>query len=283
MKLHSFADEASPSIDMQISAMQKNGIEGLEIRNVDGENIADITCEKAREVKRKLDAAGIYTFSVGSPVGKVNIEGTSFEEELDRFRHVLELAEILEAERIRMFSFYIPSGKDPDVYRDEVVERIGKYLDIARGSGVTLCHENEKGIFGDTPERCLGLFKALPELRAVFDPANFVQCKVDTVHAWELLREHVKYLHIKDADSHGLIVPAGEGIGNLEKIIFEYKSMGGEDLSLEPHLAVFDGLSALENGEKSLVGLAHRYASNEQAFDAAAKALKNILHKGCLL
>jgi hypothetical protein len=56
-------------------------------------------------------------------------------------------------------------------------------------------------------------------------------------------------MHIKDALASGQVVPAGSGIGNLKYLIGEYAKMGGEVLTLEPHLMEFYGLSELENGE----------------------------------
>ena len=54
-------------------------------------------------------------------------------------------------------------------------------------------------------------------MKAVFDPANFVQCGVDTLKAWEMLKNKVEYLHIKDAVGQA-IVPAGEGEGNIKEL-----------------------------------------------------------------
>ena len=65
MKIYAFADEASPSIDEQIAAMKRNGLNGLEIRGVDGENVSVISLNKAREVRRKLEEAG----ASGMPTG----------------------------------------------------------------------------------------------------------------------------------------------------------------------------------------------------------------------
>ena len=67
-KLCAFADEYSSVIDEQIEGMKKHGIGYIEIRNVDGTNIADITEEKAHEVKKKFDNNGILD-SFGSPAG----------------------------------------------------------------------------------------------------------------------------------------------------------------------------------------------------------------------
>ena len=42
-RLAAFADEAASSLEGQIAAMKENGVELLEIRGVDGKNIADIS------------------------------------------------------------------------------------------------------------------------------------------------------------------------------------------------------------------------------------------------
>ena len=74
MKIYAFADEASANIDEQIKAMKENKLDGLEIRNVDGVNISRITKEKAKEVRKKLDDAGLRVWTIGSPIGKIDIE-----------------------------------------------------------------------------------------------------------------------------------------------------------------------------------------------------------------
>ena len=270
-ELCAFADEADKRIDGQIAALQKNGISLLEIRGVDGQNIASITAEKAKEVKKKLDASGISVWSVGSPCGKADIDGDE-EKELDRLKHCLELGNILGAKNIRMFSFFMPKG-EADKYTDKVLRRLSRFCDTARGCGITLCHENEKGIYGDVAERCAIIHRALPEIRAVFDPANFVQCGEDTVRAWEMLSPYVHYMHIKDASPDGTIVPAGKGVGNFPYLLSHYT---GEVLTLEPHLTVFDGLGALENGEKTKIN-EFAYPSADAAFDAATDALKALI------
>lgn len=277
MALYAFADEASGALDGQIAAMRRNGLNGLEIRGVDGENVSGISLDKARDIRRRLDDAGLRVWSVGSPIGKIDIEKDDFARHTEDFRHTLEVARALGAEHLRMFSFYIPAGKNPTDYRGEVIDRLGKLLTIAEGSGVTLCHENEKGIYGDVASRCLELLTALPGLRAVFDPANFIQCGQETWAAWEMLKEHVCYLHIKDARADGQVVPAGHGVGQVGRIVAAYRAMGGRALSVEPHLADFVGLKALEReGGRSAVGSFH-YDSPDAAFDAACDALKALL------
>lgn len=269
-KLAAFADEADSSIAGQIKAMSENGIKYLEIRGVNGQNISDISAEKAKEVRRQLDDSGLAIWSIGSPYGKIGIND-DFSAHLDKFKYGLELADILGTKHIRLFSFYVSSG-DEIRYKDMVMERIGQFRKAAKGSGIVLCHENEKGIYGSSAVRCAEILETFPDIKAVFDPANFVQCGQDTVDAWNLLSNRVEYIHIKDALADGSVVPAGKGIGNIRYILERYK---GEVLTIEPHLSVFDGFDKLETSEKTKMG--YCYPNSRAAFDAAVNALKVLL------
>ncbi len=276
-KIYAFADEAGKMLDTQIAAMLRNGLNGLEIRNVDHQNVSTITTDQAREIKKRLDDAGLEVWSIGSPIGKIDIEKDDFQQHIDVFRHTLEIANLLSAANLRMFSFYIPRDKDPADYRQETIDRLGRLLEIAQGSGVTLCHENEKGIYGDIASRCHDLLTALPAMAGVFDPANFVQCGQDTWQAWELLSPRIKYMHIKDALPDGRVVPAGHGAGHVQQIVQAYRANGGAVATIEPHLSAFVGLQHLEGeGEHSLVGGLH-YENSETAFDAACAAFRQLL------
>lgn len=267
-RLAAFADESASDLAGQIDAMQENGVELLEIRGVDGENIDSISAEKAKIIRDMLDFSGIGVWSLGSPFGKIGI-GDDFAPHLDSFKRSLETAYILGAKHIRLFSFYGTSDIDP------VLERLSAFIKAAEGTDIVLCHENEKGIYGDTALKCLEIHKALPTLRAVFDPANFIQCGQDTKEAWELLSPYVEYMHIKDALSDGSVVPAGKGAGELPLLISEYR---GEVLTVEPHLSVFDGFDKLETDQKTK--MRYTYPDPRTAFTAAVDSLKEIIAGG---
>ncbi|MBO5109952.1 MAG: sugar phosphate isomerase/epimerase [Clostridia bacterium] len=276
MKLCAFADEASPRLDGQIEALRRNGISLLEIRGVDGRNIKDLTPDDAKEVKKRLDDAGIAVWSVGSPMGKHSL-AEDFAPHFDDFCRVTELAHILGASRIRMFSFYPAPGAEPERTREEAFARLRRFVE-ATPEDVILCHENEKEIYGEGIEACLSIHREFSSLRAVFDPANFVQCGVDTLAAWDALAPYVDYMHIKDALTDGTVVPAGKGDGNVAELIRRYAAKGGEVLTLEPHLTDFVGLGGLERGGVETRVGKYAYATNDEAFDAAVSALKAILN-----
>lgn len=272
--LAAFADEASALFYEQLGAMKENGIDYLEMRGVNGRNVADMTADELRCAAYMLNCHGLKVSSVGSPIGKIKITDP-FEPHLDKFKRVLEAARITGARWIRLFSFY---GVDSPEKEQEAIARLSRMVETAEGSGVVLCHENEKGIYGWNAENCLKILDALPSLRAVFDPANFVQCGVDTLAAWALLSDRVDYLHIKDALADGNVVPAGFGIGHLPEIMNAFRARGGEIFSLEPHLTVFKGLSELEGDDKSIVGKKFTYPNAMAAFKASADAAKAILN-----
>ena len=275
-KIAAFADESSPILSGQIDALKRNGFDHLEIRNINGKNVSDLTLAEAREIAARLGDQGLSVKSLGSPIGKIPVDG-DYTAHLDLYKHTLDLAAAFGADKIRLFSFYIPAGVDPASCRDTVLRRMEDFVVLAKPYGVTACHENEKGIYGDIAARCLDLHENVPGLAAVFDPANFIQCGQDTLEGWEMLKNYVNYMHIKDALPDGRVVPPGAGIGSVPALIRSFAAQGGEMLSLEPHLSDFVGLKNLEReGEASIVGTL-TFESNEAAFDHAAKALRCLI------
>ncbi len=272
-----FADEASHELDKQIEALKRNNLKYIEPRNLDGKTVSKITVEEAKEVAEKLKKGGIKVSSIGSFYGKIEITD-DFEPHFEEFKNTVEVAKVLGAKYIRLFSFYFKNGESYEEYRDEVIRRLKIMTEYALDNGIQCLHENEKEIYGDTAERCLDILKALDgKLLAVFDPANFIQCGEDTLKAYDMLEEYVEYMHIKDCNEDKIVVPAGEGLGNISVILKRFREKEGTTnfVSLEPHLKEFVGLADLEGGAKTK--MLHSYATNEEAFDAAVAALDNVI------
>ena len=275
--LSAFADEARPMLDEQIKALQEEGVSLIELRGVDGKNVSNLTLEEAATVKAKLDAAGIRLSALGSPYGKANL-GVAFDEHLALFKHGLELCKVLDCKRIRMFSFYPAEGKSMADSREEVLRRLEIMVQLAEEAGVQLVHENEKGIYGDDTARNADLLNVFGDrLGFAFDPANFIQCGVNTLEAYDALHDRITYMHIKDAFlSDGAVVCAGHGDGNVPEILRRLNAAREDEviLTVEPHLTVFKGLNDLQDEE-----LKHHesYPDSRTAFHAAVQALKDIL------
>lgn len=280
--LSAFADEAGGGIKEQTAALKAHGFTHIEPRGLDFGNISLYTVEQAKELKKVLDDSGIKVSSIGSHYGKIEITD-DFQPHFDDFKNCVEVACILGTERIRMFSFFFRNGQSVEEYRDEVFERLDKMATYSLKSGVWCCHENEKDIYGDTETRCLDILKTFDgKIKGIFDPANFIQCGVDILPAYELLKDYIDYFHIKDCFyKDGKVCPAGKGDANIVELLTRFaKDKDGEHfLSLEPHLKVFDGLEALESAGGTAEKLKddYTYPTNRAAFDAAAQALINCL------
>ncbi|MCZ8513213.1 sugar phosphate isomerase/epimerase [Paenibacillus filicis] len=264
--LTAFADEISPDLEVQMDVLASEGISHIEFRGVWGKNVLKLTDEEIAQVKERLDSRGFNISSIGSPIGKIKITD-AFEPHLEDFKRAIALAHYFDAPFIRIFSFFMPEGENPAVYREEVLSRMKQLVSLAEQEGVVLLHENEKDIYGDTGERCLDILQACdsPHLRAAFDPANFVQCGVRPMEeAFPLVEPYIAYYHIKDALSETRkVVPAEEGDGQLRELTGMWKEPKYEGfLSLEPHLSAVGAIQGF---------------SGPDLFKAAAQALKKLL------
>lgn len=274
--LSGFSDEIAPELDLQLAAIREWGLSHIELRAADGVNVSDFSPEKVKEVKNKLAGAGVSVSSIGSPIGKIGVE-EDFAPHLEKLKRTLEIQKELGAPYLRMFSFYIPQGRAPEDFREEVLDRVGRMVEEAGRWDSVLLHENEKGIYGDSAPRCKELLEAFygPHFKAVFDFANFVQVGQQTLPAYELLKPYVEYVHVKDAQwDTGAVVPAGQGDGHVKDILTDLIGGGWKGfLSLEPHLTDFAGLAALEQDPQKR-GSA---LDGKSAWKLALDSLKEIL------
>ena len=276
IELSGFADEINPQLDEQIRVLKKLGMHYVEMRGANGKGLVEYPLDEVEKIKEQLDENDIHLSSVGSPIGNIPIT-QDFEEHFKLFCHTVNIAHVMEVPYIRMFSFFMPEGEDPEKYHDEVFRRVRRMADYAAKHNVILLHENEKEIYGDVADRCRKLMKEFysDHFKAVFDFANFVQCHQDTKEAYEMLKPYIEYVHVKDAEwESGQVVPAGHGDGNVKEILKMLKESGYEGfLSLEPHLADFAGFSALENGKNEK----KEKLTGEEAFTLAHESLVKIL------
>ena len=266
--ISAFADEISDDLDIQIETLKANGVDHIELRGVWGRNVLALSEEEIKEIKKRASDQGLGFSAVGSPLGKFPLNG-DFQMQMEGLKRALDYAAILEAPYIRIFSFYIPEGLDPASARVQVIDWLSHMIDAAQKTSIVLAHENEKGIYGDTGKRCLDLYTTLESksFTAIFDFANFVQCGQRPYEdCWVKLQPYITYFHVKDAQrSTGKVTPAGQGDGDVEKILREaYLSGFSNFLTLEPHLSLAE---------------ANYGKTSPELFRTAAGALHSILQK----
>ena len=251
--LSGFIDEISDDFSEQCKVAAGLGLRHVEVRSAWGINILDLDAAQLDTLRQTLAEYGLSVSSIGSPIGKISIDD-DFPPHLERMRHAVEVAELLEAPYIRLFSFFIPEGTDPDSRRDEVLSRMSALAEAAADSDVILVHENEKEIYGDIPRRCLDIVTSVdsPKLQLAWDPANFIQVGVRPfTEGYSMLRPYVGYIQIKDALlADGTVVVAGAGDGEVVETIRALHADGFDGfLSLEPHLGEYTAFGALSGSE----------------------------------
>lgn len=275
--LSAFADEYSNNFDKQIEYLSQNDINYTELRFLDGKNIADIDDNEAKVVAKKLSDANIGVSAIGSPLGKINI-ADDFAAHMDKAKRVFETANIVGAKNIRMFSFYLPEGANREECRDAVLDRLDKMATLAKEYDVTLCHENEAKIYGESPEQCLDILSHFGgRIKCVFDMGNFVLDNYKPFpDAYNMLKDYIEYFHIKDALYAGAIVPPGCGEACIPEIFEAVKKDFDRDVfvTLEPHLQTFDGLNQLVG---KTFDNPYKFETGEAAFEEAVKKIKEIL------
>ena len=276
LTLSAFADEIDADLQIQMDVLEQYGINRMDIRSVGGKPIAEYSLRQVEQIKEKLEARHFKVAALGSVIGYIPVTD-DFEDQITLLKHTLDIAGILETNRIRMFSFILPFGEDPAIHRDEVLTRWGRFSEIAEDRGALLMHQNEPHTYGDTVERCLDLMRSLdsPWVSLVFDPANFVLTGQSAKHAWEILREYVSELNIKDADwGDHHIEPAGMGDGNLEDILADcIQSDFSGLLTIAPQLSQYPRMDTLDFGQDT----AALPEGGSQKFDIAVTALINLL------
>lgn len=279
-----FSDEISLNFDTQLQTVSTLGMEYISLRTADGRNIADFTAEEVKtSILPRLERAGVAVSSLGSPIGKVAADDEAgFVRQLGQLDTLCEICKLLHCNYIRIFSFYIPEGADPDSFQAQVVEKLTAFVRIAARHGVILIHENEKDIFGDTGLRCRALLDEVdsPNLKAAFDFANFVQCGEDPVACWELLHDRVAYIHIKDAVSgSNENVLCGTGEGHIPQLLRRAIRDEGYHgfLTLEPHLVLFDALQSLELKVATDIIAHNKAMDGAEGYAMQYRALRDIL------
>ena len=284
INISGFSDEICKDFVEQLEIVVRLGMEYISLRSANGKGISDYTVDEAKEqLLPKLNQFGVKVSSLGSPIGKVQIEDEDgYQKQLQQLDTLCEVCKVLDCRYIRIFSFYIPSGKDSDDYKELVMSRMKGFVEVAKKHKIILIHENEKDIYGDTGKRCKTLMEDLsdPCLRSAFDFANFVQCKENPMDCWNMLKDYVAYIHIKDAvETSKENVVCGTGEGQIKEILKQAIEEEGYEgfLTLEPHLVLFDSLAQLELEDAKEIIKENKAETGADGYAMQYNALREIL------
>ena len=151
--LSGFGDEIDPDPAVQAAVLLALGASHIEVRSAWGTNVSELETEQVARLKEILRRRRASR-SRPSPAPSArwtsacrwstSWHGSGRSSPWPRGWN----------QYIRIFSFYRAEGGSAEDIRDDVLARMGALAGARRGAGVVLLHENEKGIYGDTPSAC---------------------------------------------------------------------------------------------------------------------------------
>jgi sugar phosphate isomerase/epimerase len=238
------ADESGDDLATQIKAHTELGWKHIELRNISGISVADLSDRAFDDVVAALGEAGIGVSCFASQLCNWSRPITKH---ADIDRHELERA-IPRMHRfgcpfIRAMS-YPNAGWPDEEWRDEAVARLKMLAKIAEDGGVTIVHENCNGWGGLGPENTLELLERVgsPAMKLVWDTGNPIGHRQDPWEYYSAIKDHVVYVHIKDGimrdDGHVDYTYPGEGQGRVADVLKDLMARGYDNgVSIEPHVA----------------------------------------------
>lgn len=274
-RLGIITDEVSLNLDEALNWIQEHGFRHVEIRMVDGKNIMKLTDEEVVQVRRRVEAHGLYVSAIASPVFKCPLDrtrqvaggdtfGQSAEEDVDSHFQLLEkaldFADLLGTSRIRIFSFW--REQVPERFDDIIVKYLQQAATAADKRGKLLLLENEPTCNGGCAEEVGRLAEktASPALKVLWDPGNEAYLgRKAFPDGYEAVKHVLAHVHLKDSlireGGKAMCVPIGLGevdyIGQLQAL-----EQDGYDglFSIETHYVPQDGVPA-DGSALSLFGL----------------------------
>ena len=233
-----FYDEATSNFTEQLKLVRELKEEYICPRSISGKNISGFTLESFNsDILPALKEYGVKISTIGSPYGKVGLnDEEGFQTQLNKLTETVKICQAIGCKYIRMFSFFVTS--DYEGAKPEVIRKLKLMLEKVEGTDVILLHENEKGIYGNAPDRCIALYKEInhPQFKLCYDASNYVQCGFDPWKAYEDTREFTVEYHMKDCGAYKVEVPLGLGEGRIADILADLNKRGYEGfLTLEPH------------------------------------------------
>ncbi len=224
-------DEVSDHFDEALRWIAKQGLKHVEVRVVDGKNIADfVEPAKVSDVRRRVESHGLYISAIASPLFKCALDpsrpvasGDRFgqqdepvEAQFAKLDRVIASAKLLGTRRIRIFSFW--REVEPEKYRADIIKLLKRAAAVAQGQDILLLLENEPSCNGGFAVEVADLVRGVdsPAMKALWDPGNEAYAGREAFPAgYGAMKDVLAHVHLKDAyirqDGTARCVPLGSG------------------------------------------------------------------------
>ncbi len=213
------SDEVSQDPRRIVAFAKAFGLSAIEIRSLwDGPPQA-LTRDRIHELKHILDDAGLKTCSIASPFLKCDFnDGVQFQAHLEILRKCLDLANALETDFIRGFTFW----RKEELARDiaPLLDGFQEVIPILEGTGKFLLIENEASTNTATGKETADFLRRIDhsQIRGIWDPANGIYSPAPEKpfpNGYQWIKAWAPHVHVKDAvkpaGQEPRCVPIGEG------------------------------------------------------------------------
>ncbi len=190
-----------------------------------------------------------------------------YEETGEAGYELIDLAEHMGAKFVLVIPGFLK--EEPGEKREQAIMRMVEALrlmcDYAKDKGITVTLEDYDNTCAPytTATEILWFMEQVPGLKHTFDTGNYRYLGEDEIEAFELLKDYIVYVHVKDrstamkgeelakiaADGTALFsTPVGAGIIKIKEILEKLEAMGYEGILNIEH---FDASNQLEYIEQS--------------------------------
>jgi sugar phosphate isomerase/epimerase len=272
-------DEFSQDFEKVCGTASELGISGLEIRTAWDQNVVDMSDEKIEEIQDLARQFNLRIVAIASPVYKCTLpEGGEIDErfEQDAFHakhsfddqerilgRALEIARVLNARIVRVFSFW--RTVEPARVTPRIVEALRHAAERGQAAGIKIGLENEHACNIATAAEAAPVLQAIagPNLGLVWDPANaYVAGEAPYPNGYRLLPvQRILHVHAKDG-----VMPPGSDRMNWGEV-------GGGAIDWKGQLAAL-----VEDGYRGAVSLeTHWGGPAGNKFEGSKICARNLL------
>jgi sugar phosphate isomerase/epimerase len=218
------SDEVSQDLPVIRAFVREFGLSGIELRSFAGRAFRDLSNEDVAAIRGAANDEGWKIFGCSTPVFKCALDDAkAIAEHREIFKRSLEVAQALNANLLRIFTFL----RQPDALEPQRLARVKEHLlglvEIARGSGVRLGIENEHSCLTGTVQEMTAILDGLPveTVGAIWDPCNVLYVHdVPPPAPADILQlaPRLFHLHVKDAvrrapATNGGLIAVGTPVG----------------------------------------------------------------------
>ena len=149
-----------------------------------------------------LNNAGLKVNSIVSLADITSVDKNECTKNMAIVRGYLEHMEKRNIPFLMMAPRVKPATNDDEFYgmRERMIESYSMLIEYSRGSGVTICIENQSSLLRPDSEmqNIRYILDNVPELKFTLDTGNFYCIGEDFLEGYELLKDRIIHAHVKD-------------------------------------------------------------------------------------